>query len=151
MSNHSNDDPEVHARQAQMVCMAILLSPVTLALAAWFLMTNGTAPGLSGSDAEIQEYLLNLVLPFAGMGAAAMAFVVKPVLLANVPGGRDYVRKRFQAALVALALSETPACMALILVVLTRDFAIPGILFGASVGLCIYHFPSHRWLLGEAG
>jgi len=145
-----NDDPEVRARQAQMVCAAVVMSPVTLTLVAWYLATSGTVPALSGSDAQIQAYMLNLVLPLAGMGAAAMAFVIKRILLANVPAGREHVQKRFQAALVALALSEAPACMGLALVVLTHDFAIPGILFGASVGLCLYHFPTMRWLLGEA-
>lgn len=155
MSEHPvvtpESDPEVRARQAQFVCAVVTLSPVTLAMVAWFLSTTGSLPSLSGSDAEIQGYLLNLVLPLAGMGAAAMAFVIKRILLANVPAGREHVQKRFQAALVALALSEAPACMGLALVVLTHDFAIPGILFGTSVGLCLYHFPTMRWLLGDAG
>jgi len=144
-------DPEVQARQAQIVCGAVVLSPVTLTLIAWYLVTTETVPGLSGSDAEVMGYLLNFVLPLAGMGAAAMAFVIKRILLAKVPAGREYVQKRLQAALVALALSEAPACMGLALVVLTHDFAIPGILFGASVGLCLYHFPTMRWLLGDVG
>jgi len=143
--------PEQFVRNAQIVCGALPLSPAILAGAAWYMKSTGMAEGPEGLAGNAQVYLYNSLFAFMGIGGAVASFLVKRIMLTAVPRvGAEYAQRRFTVALIACALAELPAVMGLVLVVLTGEFLIPAILFGASVGFVFAHFPTRRFLLGDA-
>jgi len=92
---------------------------------------------------------LSIVFVILGASLAGVSLVIRKALEAKLSPEGASAAERMRIVIVGMVLAETPAVLGLVYALLSASLFIPFVLWGISLGACILHFPSKRWLEGS--
>jgi len=142
--NQNPTPPEPTVFHVQIVGAGLMASPLIVTAAGIALMHYGIVaplalgPGLPN--------LLAILLLACGAVAAGGSVLLRRVLERRPAQGGRTLQKRLTIVILGLAVAEVPATLGLVLALITGGLAVPGVLWGLSLGVTLFHFPSRAWL-----
>ncbi|MBI2422158.1 MAG: hypothetical protein HYV27_04950 [Candidatus Hydrogenedentes bacterium] len=139
--------PIENPMQIQIVAGAIMASVIVHAVVGVYL-TRGEIiepGGLLQADESMRD-AIGGVLVLTGLGAAALSFVLRRFMARRFAAEGATLQTIAQAVIVSLAFAEAPGIMGLLLALLTGELALPGLLWGTSFAVSLFHFPTRAWI-----
>lgn len=136
----AEDRQEVSLVQARIVAFAILMSMIAMTGLGIAIATGAVPIG----DAEADEAVgktLGTVFLVVGIATIGLSHLVRSALNGRAAKSSDPSRARFMATIVAMALGETPATLALVNGILTHNVTTTALLGAAAIITGLLHFP----------
>ena len=138
-----DEQPQISLATARAVALAIIFSMCAMTTLGALIAVGMLDMGPPPVD-EARGRVLRLVFLAVGFATIGMSHVVRSVFDKRAAASADPLRGRYTAVVVAMALGETPATLALVNGILTHHTMTTVALGAAAIITGLSHFPRMR-------